>query len=91
MTAAADFDGRSGGSQRTPQRPQQQHGQWKPRQQQRQRQRQCSSKSSIIIVIIISSGSSGSSDGSSSYWQRSCVALPERGSMDSLNDGTDGR
>ena len=77
MTAAADFDARSGGSQRTPQRPQQQHGQWKPRQQQRQRQQQCSSKSSIISVIIISSGSSGSSDGSSSYWQRSCVALPE--------------
>ena len=74
MTAAADFDARSGGSQRTPQRPQQQHGQWKPRQQQRQRQRQCSSKSSSISVIIISSGSS---DGSSSYWQRSCVALPE--------------
>ena len=82
MTAAAGVDARCGGSQRTPQRPQQQHGQWKPRQQQRQRQRQCSSKSSIISVIIISSGSSGSSDGSSSSfrtlgeaWIHSMMAL----------------
>ena len=61
--AAAEFDARCGGNQQTPQRPQQQHGQWKPRQQRRQRQRQCSSNSSVISVIIIISGSS---DGSSS-------------------------
>ena len=60
--AAAEFDARCGGNQQTPQRPQQQHGQWKPRQQRRQRQRQCSSNSSAISVII---SSSGSSDGSS--------------------------
>ena len=63
--AAAEFDARCGGNQQTPQRPQQRHGQWKPRQQRRQRQRQCSSNSSAISVII---SSSGSSDGSSSLF-----------------------